>query len=318
MGTHRNPPPQFAGDPVKWAAWLYYAEARTQNEIAQELGVSRQTIANYLGDARDRGLVSVTLSPDLLASQHTAQAVRDRFGLAGVHVLPGHKDAAALRRRLGRAGGDVVCGLIEDGQILGVSSGRTLSQLAVQIARRPMPNTTVIQIAGSSLSGGEHSPEACASQIASQLSARCINLHAPAYLSDAALTARLRQEPGLVHQFDTIARCDAIAFGIGELSGGTQIDQSPFLDRGMLQRYIDQGAVAIIFGRFVDAAGAEIPGLLGERTIAIDLETACRVPVRLAVCGGLTKLAALRAALAAGLVTHLVLDDTLARALLEA
>jgi DNA-binding transcriptional regulator LsrR (DeoR family) len=313
---HRTPPPHFAGDAVKWAAWLYYGESRTQNDVAQELGVSRPTVANYLSEARDRGLVSITLAPDLLATQQTALALRDRFALAGVHVLPSLDDPTALRRRLGRAGGDVVGSLIGDGQTLGVSSGRTLSQLASQIPPRALPGATVIQIAGSSISGADHAPEVCAAQIATRLSARCIPLHAPAYLSDEGLTDRLLREPGLVAQFDTIARCDAIAFGIGELGPDTQIDQSPFLDRAMLQRYMEAGAVAIIFGRFLGADGAEIGGLLARRTIAVSLATAARVPARLAICGGLSKLAAVRAALAAGLVTHLVLDDALARALL--
>ena len=36
----------FAGDILRWAAWLYHVESRTQNEIAEELKVSRQTVAN--------------------------------------------------------------------------------------------------------------------------------------------------------------------------------------------------------------------------------------------------------------------------------
>ncbi len=44
-------------------AWLYYADQMTQSEIAKTLKVSRATIVNYLQEARERGIVSVHISP---------------------------------------------------------------------------------------------------------------------------------------------------------------------------------------------------------------------------------------------------------------
>ena len=29
-----SPPPEFVGDPIVWAAWLYYEERMTQEEVA--------------------------------------------------------------------------------------------------------------------------------------------------------------------------------------------------------------------------------------------------------------------------------------------
>ena len=42
------PPTEFGGDPVIWAAWLYYEEGMTQEEIARQLGVSRGSVVNLL------------------------------------------------------------------------------------------------------------------------------------------------------------------------------------------------------------------------------------------------------------------------------
>ena len=60
------PPPEFGGDAVIWAMWLYYGESRTQNEVAKTLGVSRASVANYLAEARRRGLVSISIAPNVL------------------------------------------------------------------------------------------------------------------------------------------------------------------------------------------------------------------------------------------------------------
>ena len=66
----------FAGDMLRWAAWLYHVEKRTQNEIAEELAVSRQTVANYLSEAMSQGLVQVQLRSDIIEEQSLAAELR--------------------------------------------------------------------------------------------------------------------------------------------------------------------------------------------------------------------------------------------------
>ncbi len=308
---------EFANDPVRWAAWLYHGEGRTQNEVARALGVSRQSVANYLAEARARGLVSVQLAPDLLTAHELAGAVARRFGLEGVHLLPEAASPEAGRESVATGGGRVLAALMQDGWTLGVSAGRTLSALSDRMPMVRFPRSTVIQIAGSSIMGAASSPEVCTSRIASALGAHCINLHAPAYVGTPALTRMLLDEPAIARHFEMIAGANIIVFGIGELTGQTNIDQPPYLDAGVRDDYIARGAKAVVFGRFLDARGQEQDGPLYGRTLAIPLDVARAIPLRVAVVSGRTKHTALWAALAAGLITHLVIDAGLAGLLLS-
>ena len=307
---------EFANDLVRWAAWLYHGEGRTQNEVADDLGVSRQSVANYLNEARTRGLVSVQLAPDILSAHAQAEALMRKFGLVGVHLVPEADDPEAARQSVAKGGARVVATLMRDGWTLGVSAGRTLSALAAWMPIVRFPQSTVIQIAGSSIMGAATSPEVCTSSIASALGAHCINLHAPAYLGTEALTQMLLSEPAVARQFEIIAASDIIVFGVGELTGDTNIDQPPHLDSVVRDDYLARGARAVVFGRFLDASGDEQGGPLQHRTLAISLDVARSIRIRLAVASGRTKQAALRAALGAGLITHLVIDVGLAGLLL--
>ena len=308
--------PPHAGDPVRRAAWLYYAEARTQAEIARETGVSRQTVAAQLAEARAAGLVTVALAPALLSAQRLSAALAARHGLAAVHVVPSAEGEEATRARVGRAGGAVMRALAAEGAAIGVASGRTLAAMAALLPREALPGATVVQVAGSSLAGGDGAPEICAAQIAAALGARCAPLHAPAYLGDAALARRLRADPAIAAQFERIAAARLLVFGIGELTPRTGFAEPPHLTPTVRDAYLGAGAVAVVFGRFLAPDGTEQDGPLAGRTIAIDLPAARRVPRRLALAGGAGKAAAVRAALAAGLATHLVCDDALGEALL--
>jgi DNA-binding transcriptional regulator LsrR (DeoR family) len=308
----------FANDPVRWAAWLYHGEGRTQQEVAQALGVSRQSVANYLAEARARGLVSVQLSPDLLQAHAMAEALARRFGLEGVHLVPEAADPDLARLSVAKGGAAVVAMLMQDGWTLGVSAGRTLSLLARHLPPVRFPAATVIQIAGSSILGAATSPEACTARIADALGAHCLNLHAPAYVGSPVLARMLRDEPAIARQFDMIAAADIIVFGVGEVAADTMIDQPPYMTAALRDEYIARGAQAMVFGRFLNAEGQEQDGPLLHRTMAISLEAARGIARRVAVVSGRQKLAALRAALKAGLITHLVLDAGLGGLLLSA
>lgn len=308
---------KFIGEPVRVAAWLYYSENQTQSEVARCLGISRQTVANYLAEARKHGLVEIRLLPDILSGQSLAQRVRDRFDLADVHVVPECKSEEDIRERVARAGAEALCALVADGDIIGVSSGRTMTALARYLPHAKFTNSMVIQVSGSSLYAARHSPEMCATAIATSLSAHCRNLHAPAYLSSPDLAEKLCQEPALIRHFGTVADSSIIVFGVGELTRQTVLEQPPHLDETVRDAYLERGAQSVVFGRFLDCQGRETTGPVTGRTIAISLETARSVPLRLAICGGAGKQHALVSALAANLVTHLVIDSSLATSLLE-
>lgn len=308
---------QYSGDPVRSAVWLYYAEGHTQEEVASILGASRQTIAKYLKMGQSRGLVSTKLDPDLLQEQELAIRVRERYMLGGVHVTPSYRNDEKLRQCVGNAGSFVLSSTLRDGDMLGVSSGRTVGTLARSMPRARLTRATVIEVAGSSMFAGFNTPEACAAELAGHITARCLALYSPAYLTSASLADQLALEPTISGHFELMEQCRLLVFGIGELTPKTALDQPPFLNHTIRDHYLAAGARAIVFGRFVNATGNEVPGPLHDRTMAISLDVARKIPFRLAVCGGIIKRDSVRAAAAANLMTHLVVDTSLAQALLD-
>jgi DNA-binding transcriptional regulator LsrR (DeoR family) len=313
-------PAEFGGDLTVAATWLYYAEALTQAEIAVALGVSRASVANYLAEARRRGLVSVRLSPDLLDQGRLGERLRAQFGLKAAYIAPiGPEagDSARFRVKLGIAGGHVLSALLAPNSILGVAWGRTVLELAAALPEQTLPDLRVVQVSGSSLGDERTSPESCTLLIARRLGAGYHNFHAPAVVTSPALREALLAEPPLVRHFERVRACDIVLFGVGEVALSARWADSEALIRPALGEYLGKGAAAILIGRFLDEKGAEIEGPLSGRMIGMELSDLARVPTRLCVAGGTEKLAAIRAALRGGYVTHLVTDMLTAEALLE-
>ncbi len=304
-------------DAIMWAAWLYYADQMTQSEIAKTLKVSRATIVNYLQEARERGIVSVNISPAAGSRTSIARALMERFGLEGAFVIPSTDDAS-LAERLGDAGARVLADQIADGDTIGVAWGRTVLAAADRIAlARPLRNLTVVQVSGSSTGEPEFSPELCTSLLSNRIHARCVNLLAPAVLSTRALKAALLAEPILQKQMELVHSANRILFGVGDIGPRATVRVACIASNEELDDYVARGAVAVIIGRFIDAHGKPVGGDHDERMVGITLDELMQVPSRLCLAGGATKLAAITATLNAGYATHFVTDMKTAEALLS-
>src|ERR1700730_9210313 len=70
------------------ATWLYHHQKLTQQQIANELGLSRPTVVRLLRQAIEEGIVTVSLRLDVLRQMELSTRLAKRFGLKEVFVVP--------------------------------------------------------------------------------------------------------------------------------------------------------------------------------------------------------------------------------------
>lgn len=307
-------------DAVVWAAWLYYADQLNQSEVAKALRVSRATVVNLLQEARERGIVTISLRSDLVARTTLARRLAERYQLVDALVIPSRSDRSLpehLVERLGDAAARLLADQLRPKDVIGVAWGRTVlaAARAITLAEAIAP-LTVVQVAGSSTASEDFSPELCTSMLASRLGARCVNLLAPALLSTAELRDRLLDEPMLRHQLELVRSSNRILFGVGDLGAASTVRRSGYASAETVARYAAAGAEAVVIGRYIGADGQGVAGALNDRMVGITLDELRSVSVRIGVAGGRSKLAAIRATLAGAYATHLVTDVDTAQALL--
>ncbi|HEY1386869.1 MAG TPA: sugar-binding transcriptional regulator [Dongiaceae bacterium] len=305
------------GDPIVWAAWLYYEERMTQEEVADRLGVSRASVVNFLQEARDRGVVTIAVASEHLQSVRISRELCRQFDLASCVVIPGGDGRLPVYERIGRAGARLLSEILEPNDMLGVSWGRTVLALSTALAQVKLPHVSVVQITGSAIGTFEFSPELCTSNIANRLGARCINLHAPGIVSRPEVKKLFMQEPALVEQFKLIRSCNKILFGVAGLGSASTALRSGYMTPEKLRPYQAGGAVGVMAGRFFDRDGEPVLGPLDEQMIGLTLREIAKIPERICVAGGSDKVEAIHAALRGGYATILVTDETTAQALVE-
>ncbi|WP_102960633.1 sugar-binding transcriptional regulator [Mangrovicella endophytica] len=305
---------QAGHSPMVRAAWAYFVEDMSQAEIAERLGVSRASVHNYLRQARDEGLVRISLDPALLSRSQLAKSLAERHGLEAVYLVP--DNTAPALEGVARAAAMWLDDLVGPSDRLGVAWGETVHRVAELLPRRSHPEMTVVQLVGSMALPFRFTAESCTSLIADRMGAICLNLHAPAVLSNAALVEALSREAPIARQLAGLDQLDAALFAVGLATPESHIVQSGVATPADLAAYQARGAAAVIAGRFIGADGSPLAGPLDGRIIGIDLDRLRTVRRRIAVCAGPERVGSLRAALAGGFVTHLVTDAASAHSLL--
>lgn len=300
-------------------AWMYYQDGLNQKEIADRLGISRASVVNYLQEARESGLVRISLASERFTAHRLALELCARFGLQAAYVVPDEAASGVEETflRVVKGAADWLPDLLAPEDRLGVAWGRTVYELVDALEPRFFPDLSVIQLVGSMPTPYGFTAEACSTRLAQKLGARCHNLHAPAVLSRADLARELRAEPILKAQLDRLSGITKMLFSVGTCQPDSHVVGSGVATRDELDWYVARGAAGVICGRFIDAAGQPIAGPLDERMIGADLQGLIGLEAGILITPGHDKVTATRACIAGGYASHLVTSLTVAQALLD-
>lgn len=299
-------------------ARMYYLDGRDQQEIAAIVGVSRSRISRALTEAREMGIVRISVDQCEPRSSELEARLCARYKLQHAFVVRTIGRATEnVRRTVGYFTAPAVSDLVGANGTVGVAGGRTLRELVgFMTPREPVHNLTVVQLMGNA---GPSPTEVDAPELsrvlAQRFGAAFFTLNAPAFARDARTRDAYLAHGDIQVIWGLFGSLQVALVGIGSL------DDSVFVERGVLAeedlaRLRKRGAVGEICGRFFDVEGEECASDFRTRVVSIDFETLRRCPDVVAVTNGTRRTEATRAALAGGLVNSLVIDEQGAEALL--
>jgi DNA-binding transcriptional regulator LsrR (DeoR family) len=301
----------------------YYEEQRTMDALAKDWNVSRSTVSRALAEARDRGIVEIRLHDPTHGVRELAESLSRRFGVnfTVVPTIIGDSAEQELDRVAGVAA-NAIGNMFVSGQILGVAWGTTVRAVSQRLMRHPLTGATVVQLngAGSPTSTGQDYAANILQRFARAFDADVQSFPVPAFFDDPVAREYLWRERSISRILDLQSRMDMLVAGIGSMTASvtSHLYDGDFLDAQdyeLIEREAVAGDLATRFFR-ADGTHASIP--LNSRSTGPEFETIQTVPVRLGVVHGRGKVAGLHGALKARLFTHIVVDETAARALADA
>lgn len=298
------------------AAWLYYVEGMTQEQIARFMNISRAKVIRLLASARDNGIVRIRIEDRASEQIALERQLVAAFGLADAIVVPAPADEADITTVVGHAAGTYLTDQIKDGISVGVGWGATLHMSLKALGGQPCQRLSVVSLLGGMTHSRAVNPSAVARRIADAFGADCYQLTAPVMVANESVRAALWSEPGLRELLERARRVDLALVSVGDVSEEATLFRQGLLPRSALASLQAAGAVGDVLCHFIDAEGKVVDHPVNRRVVAVDLDDLRRVPRIVVAAGGRRKVAAIRAALKGTGAGVLITDEGAARGLL--
>jgi deoxyribonucleoside regulator len=209
----------------------------------------------------------------------------------------------------------------DSNMVMGVAWGTTVAAVSRHLVPKPTRNCRVVQLngAGNLYSSGVEYASEILRRFGVAYRALVDQFPVPTFFDHEATKTALWRESSVRRIVELQNRADVVLFGIGtpnsQIPG--QVYRGGYLTHDDLERLRTQDVVGDVATVFLRRDGSWHDIALNARSSGPNLERLRKVDERLCVVAEVQRVPALRAAIAAGLVSQLIIDERAAVALLD-
>ena len=294
------------------AAILYYENHLTQQEIADMMKLSRQTVSKLLNDALKENVVEIRIHNPQKDCEALQKEIEKQFGIRKSVVTCVSSKNEYLRKTVTvSAASEYLTGIVKKGNLkIALSWGRTIQSLIETMPQLSTIGNVVFPLFGATDNENSYfSSNELARSLADKIGADVKYAWFP-YLADSDEDCRLIKTISYYKKIEDLwNRADIAIMGIGN----TEILEVFGKSFGYNDKYADViGDVATHFfnknGEFIN---------LYENSICASVENIRKSKERVAVACGDHKVEAIIGALKSGMIDTLITDEYTARAIVR-
>lgn len=300
------------------AAWMYFVEQMTQNEIADVLGVGRVTIVRMRADARARNEVKISIESELSEIVRLERALERTFGLQQALVAPLSDPNADPIPAISARTGSFMSEAMKSGMRVGVGWGRTLFGTLPFISAKSLSDFRVISLLGGIGAARRFNPAEFAWRFAQIFQGEGYLIPTPAVVDSIETKVALVERCGLNEIFEMADALDAVLLSVGGVASETTFYRDGFLTEKEREALVSHGAVGDLLFHFFDRNGDLVDHPINSRVMSVDVDRLRKAPIRILTSGGREKDDAMLGAMNLVQPTILITDEESARRMLEA
>jgi len=299
------------------AAWMSFVGGLTQSEIARRLNVSPAKAHRLIIQARDEGLIKVSVTGRPLVCLEIEQRLCEIFSLKSCTVSPflsGHDQSDEVSiKSVGHTAGPILSGLISDPKIskIGVGMGRTLTAGVGEMNPVARQDLSIFSITGSLTTNLAANPYDIVLQLMNKTGGEGFLLPVPYLTSSLEEKNLFLAQPGVRQLLERSAQADLYLIGVGSLEKKGHLVANGLISSAETDALLDVGVVCDLMGSFIDLNGQTVQTDIAQQGIGVPLES-MRGKRVFALAGGKYKAIAMLAALRSGIISDLIIDEVLA------
>ncbi|MGX7197361.1 sugar-binding transcriptional regulator [Enterococcus olivae] len=295
----------------------YYYEGQTQQQIANQLGISRMKVSRLLQKAKDQGVVKISID---YGGVHLAleKKIKETYGLQQVIIVPGKSHS--LKRELANAAAHYLNNTLKKGDLVAVGWGSTLHEMVAYCEGDFKGELELSPIIGGHGKShlNLHATTIC-SDLAAAWNGEPHSLLAPAYVDSKEDKATLMRDTSIASVIARTQQASKAIFGVGapNYEWSTVHKTGYFTDEEMEQIKQSGTICELVSIAFLDQSGQPILEEITDRSVGISREALKAIPEKICIAGGFEKHDPIKIAAEAGYVDVLITDHETGTYLLD-
>ncbi|GAD80377.1 sugar-binding transcriptional regulator [Vibrio ezurae] len=283
----------------------YYQDSATQEDISKKFSISRAKVGRMLKQARDEGIVEITVKYHPVFSAKIEQRLMQRFGIKRALISLDQSDEEAQRQLIAGLVSNYLSQTLKSGMVVSVGQGRNVSSVAHYVGVvSPRDCKFVCSIGGIHPRGGMFNADHICRQLAKKYGGTSETLYAPAYAENREQKLAFMQNATIKQTLDLARKSDVALVGIGDMSENSyMVDLGWFTANEVAQARLEQGVVGDFAGYdFFDINGKVAHTVMSDRVIGLGIEEFRLISEVIAIASENSKPLALLGALRSGAI----------------
>ena len=297
----------------------HYVLDMSQKEIAKFEKLSTATISRLIKEAKTQGYVRIELNLPDNSVPELEKKIRDRFGVNYVSVTRVQvEDQDMIIHDVAQPFSDYLYSVMRDGDVIGLSWGRTLCKMALDLHVKEPRDVTFVSLSGGvTIDVTETGVEQTVRRFARAFYAQGFAFPLPAYLANEIMKEAVLSDEQFSELFALIRKAQIAVFSVGPLNTSSLLYESGYYSYEEMQELIARGFVGDICGRLIRYDGNYEKEGEYTHTVGITLEELRSKPHKMCVVTQPEKARVLSCALKGQFVDELFLDERTAEQLLS-
>ncbi len=302
------------------ASKMYYIGGMTQEQIAQQLGISRSSVSMMLSEAKDFGIVEISIKDPKNNVQDVADKFVERFALKGCLVIPtAIDDIRLITRVVASQGADYAEDILKSHSTVGIAWGTTCYEFMMSFANRnKLRDINVVpMIGGTSRIASEYQLNEMVRMFSEKLYGTPSFIYAPAIAESVGDKELYMQSTSMKSIIDKWNSMDTAIVSAG--APPEFYDNRMVFDIAQKHQYEvnETRVIGDICARRYNLKGEFIHNEYSARIMGVDEETLRRVGNVICIAAGKHKILSIIGALRTNIINYFVTDENTARSVLE-
>ncbi|QVK18381.1 sugar-binding transcriptional regulator [Mycoplasmatota bacterium] len=298
-------------------AYYYYKKGLTQAEIAKKMVMSRQRVNRLLKKALNENIVQINIVDVDKHHFDLETKLEEKYNLKQAIVVSSI-DEKMIPVSLGEATAEYLDDILVKDDVIGVTWGRTLSEVAKKISYNQQLQLPVIQLVGGlDIAYSSLRPDDITRTIADKLGGKPYLLYAPAVVENKETKEAMLKDESFKKIIKNMENCNIILAGIGELKSDTTLYESRFNNEQYKEHLMRHQCVGDIGFRWYDIEGRAVEHGFNDRTIGYNILKNKGNALVIGIAGGHKKYEAITGALNGKYLDVLITDSEMANKLIE-